>query len=87
MLIELEKRGGAVPGCRRISWPVSGTDKYPMDRNGKPMNAAQSTISISPPPRAPHQLDAVSASLRQAYSATVAEDVPDALLDLLNKLQ
>lgn len=34
-----------------------------------------------------HQLDLVAASLRQAYSSTVAEDVPDALLDLLSKLK
>jgi hypothetical protein len=33
------------------------------------------------------RLDAVSTSLRQAYSATVAEDVPDALLELLSKLK
>jgi hypothetical protein len=38
-------------------------------------------------PRMTQQLDAVSASLRKAYSATVAEQVPDALLDLLSKLK
>lgn len=33
------------------------------------------------------QFDALSASLRRAYSDTVAEEVPDALMDLLNKLR
>jgi hypothetical protein len=33
------------------------------------------------------RIDAVAASLRRAYSDAVAEDVPDALMDLLNKLR
>lgn len=33
------------------------------------------------------QMDAIAASLRRAYSDAVAEDVPDALMDLLKKLR
>lgn len=47
------------------------------------MNAAQ-PVAARPSER---QLDAVSASLRRAYSDAVAEAVPDALMDLLNKLR
>jgi Anti-sigma factor NepR len=43
--------------------------------------------STSPARPSEQQIDAISASLRRAYSDAVAEDVPDALMDLLNKLR
>jgi hypothetical protein len=33
------------------------------------------------------KIDAIATSLRRAYSDAVAEDVPDVLMDLLNKLR
>lgn len=42
----------------------------------------------APPPGSvkPGAIDDVSISLRQAYESTLHEDIPDALMDLLRKL-
>jgi hypothetical protein len=65
---------------------VSGTDTS-LDGTDSPMLTPASMPPTGGAPRMAQQLDAVSASLRKAYSATVAEDVPDALLDLLKQLK
>jgi hypothetical protein len=58
---------------------VSGTASTP-EQIGPDMSGADSVSEAQ-------KLDAVAASLRKAYSATVAEDVPQSLMDLLDKLR
>jgi hypothetical protein len=63
--------------------PVNGTA-------GRKVHPGQNDMQIAPPVKSapqPEQLDAVAASLRKAYSATVAEDIPQPLMDLLQQLR
>jgi Anti-sigma factor NepR len=71
--------------------PVNGNAGKKILRSGRDM-MQDLPPSAPPTPSAPvqpsaEQLDAVAASLRQAYSATVAEDIPQSLMDLLQQLR
>ena len=55
---------------------------HPDSRNPAPAHSAPATATRRPA----GTIDHVSASLRQAYRSTLDEDVPEALMDLLRRL-
>jgi hypothetical protein len=80
------RRGKRQLGNKGHDRPVSGTETSLSETEGQMVSATSVPLHAAPADIV-QQLDAVSTSLRQAYSATVAEDVPDVLLDLLSKLK
>ncbi len=83
---------------RKGCWCVNGKTEPPKSDGARTVTTAQapqtqtlsarnSSARTASARTSEQQIDAVSASLRRAYSDAVAEQVPDALMDLLNKLR